>query len=120
MAKHIRYKGEFLSRAGVVWRVELLQEAAVPFASVGDLVFDADEALVIEWADAGKDRTICGSTATIRIESPGDRTYEDLYTIAPGRIRLAEYFTRRSHRIGVAPSIRSFTRSRTNGSTITM
>ena len=91
MAKHIRYKGEFLSRAGVVWRVELLQEAAVPFASVGDLVFDADEALVIEWADAGKDRTICGSTATIRIESPGDRTYEDLYTIAPGRIRMDVY-----------------------------
>lgn len=32
-----------------------------------------------------------GSTATIQIESPGDRTYEDLYTIDVGKIRMDVY-----------------------------
>lgn len=91
MPKYLRYMGEFLSRAGVVWRVEILQEADSPFDRIGSLTFEADEALVIEWGDAGKETTICGSTATLRIESPGDRTYEDLYTIAPGRIRMDVY-----------------------------
>lgn len=83
--------GEFLSRAGVVWRVEILQDAEAPFNPIGTLDFEADEALVIEWGHAEKEEVICGSTATLRIESPGDRTYEDLYTIAPGRIRMDVY-----------------------------
>ncbi len=91
MAKHLRYMGEFLSRAGIVWRVEILQEADQPFASVGMLNFEADEALVIEWAHTEKEAVICGSSATLRIESPSDRTYEDLYTIAPGRVRMDVY-----------------------------
>lgn len=91
MAKFLRYMGEFLSRAGVVWRVEILQDADQPFNSIGSLDFEADEALVIEWGHAEKEEVICGSTATLRLESPGDRTYEDLYTIAPGRIRMDVY-----------------------------
>ncbi len=91
MAKFLRYAGGFLSRAGVVWRVEILQDADAPFTRVGRLDFEADEALVIECGQAGKDEVICGSTATLRIISPGDRTYEDLYTIAPGRIRMDVY-----------------------------
>lgn len=91
MAKYIRYKGEFLSRAGVVWRVEILQEADSAFGTIGDLTFDAEEALVIEWSTKAKEEPVCGSTATIRIESPGDRTYTDLYTIAPGNILLRVY-----------------------------
>lgn len=91
MSKYLRYMGEFLSRAGVVWRVEILQEADSPFDKIGSLTFEANEALVIEWGDAKKETTICGSSATLRIESPGDRTYEDLYTIAPGRIRMDVY-----------------------------
>lgn len=83
--------GEFLSRAGVVWRVEILQEADEAFDKVGALIFEADEPLVIEWSHAEKEAVICGSSATLRIESPGDRTYEDLYTIAPGRIRMDVY-----------------------------
>ena len=91
MSKQLRYMGEFLSRAGVVWRVEILQEAPTPFEVVGDLTFEADEALVIEWEHKDKDEVICGSIATIQIESPGDRTYEDLYAIEVGSIRMDVY-----------------------------
>lgn len=91
MAKHLRYMGEFLSRAGVVWRVEILQEADEAFAKIGSLDFDADDALVIEWGEGAKEQVICGSTATLKVISPGDRTYEDLYTIAAGNIRMDVY-----------------------------
>lgn len=83
--------GEFLSRAGVTWRVEILQEAAQPFDTVGALTFEAVQALTIEWPEVPKEEVICGSTATIRIESPGDRTYEDLYAIQVGYIRMDVY-----------------------------
>lgn len=91
MNKYIRYSGEFLSRRNVCWRVDLYQEAPAPFNVVGSLAFEADEALVIEWENRSKDKVICGSTATIRIESPGDRTYEDLYTVQPGSVRMDVY-----------------------------
>lgn len=91
MAKYLRYAGEFLSRAGITWRVEILQEADQAFASVGVLNFEADEPLLIEWKKTDKEEVLCGSTATIRVESPGDRTYEDLYTIEVGKIRMDVY-----------------------------
>ena len=91
MAKYLRYMGEFLSHASIVWRVEILQYADAPFEKIGPLVFDADEALVIEWNHAEKEEAVCGSTATLRVISPGDRTYEDLYTEEPGSIRLDVY-----------------------------
>lgn len=92
MAKRfLRYMGEFFSRAGIVWRVEILQAAEQPFSEIGSLTFEADEALVIEWSHSEKEQVICGSTATLRPESPGDRTYEDLYTITPGRIVMDVY-----------------------------
>lgn len=91
MSKQLRYMGEFLSRAGVTWRVEILQEASAPFGSVGQLTFEAEEALVIDWKHTDKEAVICGSEATLKLESPGDRTYEDLYTIEVGRIRMDVY-----------------------------
>lgn len=91
MSKQLRYRGEFLSRSNVIWRVDILQEADAPFATVGDLTFEREEALVIDWKHQDKEAVICGSEATIRIESPGDRTYEDLYTIEVGRIRMDVY-----------------------------
>ena len=91
MSKQLRYTGEFLSRAGVTWRVEILQEASAPFSSVGQLTFEAEEALVIDWKHTDKEAVICGSEATLKLESPGDRTYEDLYTIEVGRIRMDVY-----------------------------
>ena len=91
MAKYLRYAGEFLSRAGITWRVEILQEADEPFVTVGVLNFEAEEPLVIEWKKTDKEEVLCGSTATIRVESPGDRTYEDLYSIEVGKIRMDVY-----------------------------
>ena len=91
MAKYVRYAGEFLSRSGITWRVEILQEADQAFASVGVLTFEAEEPLVIEWKKTDKEEVLCGSTATIRVESPGDRTYEDLYSIEVGKIRMDVY-----------------------------
>ena len=72
MAKYLRYMGEFLSHASIVWRVEILQYADAPFEKIGPLVFDADEALVIEWNHAEKEEAVCGSTATLRVISPED------------------------------------------------
>lgn len=89
--KHLRYMGEFLSVSGVVWRVEILQEADAEFATVGALEFPADEPLVIEWKREDKETPILGSNATLKIISPGDRTYEDLYSIDVGRVRLDVY-----------------------------
>ncbi len=68
-----------------------MQEADAEFASVGALEFPADSPLVIEWQREDKEKVICGSSATLKIISPGDRTYEDLYTIEVGRIRMDVY-----------------------------
>ena len=91
MAKRLRYSGEFLSLHGDVWRCEILQEAPAAFPSVGELVFPADEPLSIEWGERSPEEPVCGSLATLTIESPGDRTYADLYTEVPGSIRLDVY-----------------------------
>ena len=90
MAKRLRYSGEFLSLHGDVWRCEILQEAASAF-QVGELVFPADDPLTIEWDERSPEEPVCGSMATLTIESPGDRTYADLYTEVPGAIRLDVY-----------------------------
>lgn len=88
--KYLRYSGEFLSRTGVVWKVNILQEAEEDFERVGVLDFDV-EPLNIEWKREDKENVICGSSATLQIISPSDRTYEDLYTIEVGRIRMDVY-----------------------------
>ena len=85
----LRYSGEFLSIKGVTWRADIYQEAASDYV-VGDLVFPLDP-LVIEWDERAVEESVCGSMATLRIESPGDRTYADLYTEKPGDIRLDVY-----------------------------
>lgn len=89
--KHLRYSGEFVSRAGAVWRVDIMQEAAAAFAAVGELTFPADSPLVIEWPRADKEAVVCGSNATLKLISPSDRTYEDLYSIEVGRVRMDVY-----------------------------
>lgn len=91
MSKYIRYSGEFLSKKNVCWRVDIHQEAEAPFNVVESLTFEGDEPLVIEWEGRSKEEVICGSTATIRIESPGDRTYENLYTVQAGSTRMDVY-----------------------------
>lgn len=85
-----RYSGEFLSRSGVKWKAVILQDSEEAFI-VHDLTFPADDPLLIEWDTKSKEEPICGSSATLKIESPGDRTFIDLYSIAPGKIRLDIY-----------------------------
>lgn len=86
-----RYEGSFLSVAGVSWTCQIWQEAQSAFASVGELDFPKDSPLVIEWPETAKEDVICGSTATLTVISPSDRSFLDLYTIRPGTIRLDVY-----------------------------
>lgn len=87
MAKNIKYSGQFVG-LDAVWKVEIWTTAAA--GSVSDLTFEVD-ALQIEWEEKSKEEVLQGSTCTIRIESPGDRTYIGLYTIKPGEIGVNIY-----------------------------
>ena len=89
--QYLKYKGEFLSRNNTVCSVEIYREAAVAYDLIGKLQFPSDEPVVIEWAHSDKEESLCGSVADVTIISPGDRTYEDLYTITPGDITLKIY-----------------------------
>ena len=68
MAMKLRYMGEFLSREGVTWRVELRQDSPYEFDEIGALTFEATQALTIEWSEKKKEEVVCGSVATIQIE----------------------------------------------------
>ncbi|MCR5394167.1 MAG: hypothetical protein K6E86_02070 [Bacteroidales bacterium] len=70
--------------------MRILQDADAAY-TVGSLDFPAEEPLTIEWAEKDKYEPIQGSVATLRLISPGDRTYEDLYTIEVGKIRMDVY-----------------------------
>ena len=54
MEKQLRYQGEFFSVAGVLWRVEIWQAAAVPYPAVAELRFPSESPLVFEWAETDK------------------------------------------------------------------
>lgn len=88
---YCRYTGSFISRKGTEWKVDIMQLAEQPFGKVGELSFPADEPLVIEWEDKEKHEPIVGSMATLKVFSPGDRTYLDLYTIEAASVRLDVY-----------------------------
>ena len=89
--KYLRYSGEFVSVQGRIWRAEIWQENDIPFISIGDIDFDADGPIKIEWNEAKKEDVVCGSVATLKVISPGDRTYADLYTVKAGSVRLDVY-----------------------------
>ena len=91
MSMYKRYEGSFLSLTGDTVRCEIWQEADRAFSQVGDLDFAGSNALTIEWPERAKHEVICGSTATLVLLSPGDRTYYDLFTVRPGTIRLDVY-----------------------------
>ena len=71
--KNLRYMGEFLSSRDVRWRVEIFLEGDA-FEDVGELTFDGGNPLTIEWNEESKEGPVCGSTATLNIVSPGDRS----------------------------------------------
>ena len=90
MAHYTRYSGAFLSKAGVAWRVDIWQEHPFEFVPE-ELRFPADEPVVIEWDTKAKEEVICGSSCTVRLYSPSDRKYIDLYTVTPGEIGVSIY-----------------------------
>ena len=91
MSRQVRYRGSFADKDGVEWEVQILQKAEKPFTEEGRLTFPYENPLTLEWGDTAKEEPICSSTATLRIVSRGDRTYQNLYTIAPGEVSLKVY-----------------------------
>lgn len=91
MEKQLRYRGEFFSIAGVLWRVEIWQDAEVPYPAVAELRFPAESPLIFEWTETDKLEPVQGSGATLQIVSKVDRQYKDLYTVEAGSIRLDAY-----------------------------
>lgn len=87
---YLRYKDKIVSNNNIVWQVELWQEAAKPFAVAG-LEFPYESPLTIEWPTTDKEEPLLGSSATLTVLSPGDRTYEDLYVIKAGSVRMDVY-----------------------------
>lgn len=86
-----RYAGSFINCKGQTWRVEIWQKADSPFTTIGDLTFDADSPLEIEWEEREKYETTCGATLTINVISPSDRTFTDLFQISPGNVMAHVY-----------------------------
>lgn len=80
------YTGQFGSKDEQLWRVSIKGDTdnTVP----GQLDFAGDEPLTIEWDETAKEDVMCSSTATLRVLSPGDRTYAGLYTIEAGAIAI--------------------------------
>lgn len=82
------YMGEFVSRGdNSRWRVTILSEQGGG-STIGQLEFPGEEPLIIEWTETSKEEVICGSTATLKVISPGDRTFSGLYTIQAGSVGI--------------------------------
>lgn len=88
---YTRYQGEFLDIKGNVWKACIQQDVSASFESIGILDFSADSSLEIEWSECSQEESIAGSSATLRLNSPDDRTYLDLYSIDICAFRLLVY-----------------------------
>lgn len=89
MSMQVIYMGEFVSRHdNSRWRVSILQEQEAAPSVIGQLEFPGEEPLLIEWPETSKEDVLCGSTATLKVISPGDRTFAGLYTIQAGNIGI--------------------------------
>lgn len=78
-----------MSRDNEKWEVRILQrESNDSGTSVGELTFSGEEPLTFEWEETRREAVWCGSASKLTIVSPGDRTYEGLYTVEPGAIKM--------------------------------
>ena len=68
MAMKLRYRGSFLDRHNQEWRVDILQESDTAF-TVGELTFEAEEPLVIEWPVSDKEQVIQGSRTSAPVST---------------------------------------------------
>ena len=87
MEYQVKYIGSMYSREGVIYTAEIM-ELTDEAPTVEELRFPGDEPIVIDREEKGKEEPIQGSICTLKVISPGDRTYENLYTITPGKIAL--------------------------------
>lgn len=85
------YSGAFVSREGVRYELALFKDLDGEIVEPEELSFPREEPLVIEWGETRKEEVVCGSTATLTLLSPGDRTYLGLYTVEAGSVRLDVY-----------------------------
>lgn len=74
--------GDGYTTAERLWEVTIYQLADGPF-EVEDLIFSAESPLQMEWSEVAPEDVIEGSTATLRLISPSDRKFTDLYAINP-------------------------------------
>lgn len=86
MAFGKRYTGTFYTALKIKWTVEIWQKDYSEAA--GELSFTATDPLTLQWDEKEVEEPICGSSATLKILSPGNMTYIDLYTITAGNIRM--------------------------------
>lgn len=89
--QYIRYRGAFVNQKQQVWRAEIWQNSDIPFTTIGDLTFDAESPVEIEWSEKDKHETVQGATCTVNVTSPSDRSFIDLYQVEPGNITLKLY-----------------------------
>lgn len=87
--KALRGKGEFVSVAGVVWRVELWAEDYT--GAPVDMSFPRSNPLEIVWGGYDRIEPVEGATATLRVISESDREWVDLYSVERTRVRLDVY-----------------------------
>lgn len=87
--KTLRGKGEFVSIAGAVWRVELWVEGYT--GAPADMSFPHSNPLEIAWGEYDRIAPVEGSTATLRVISESDREWVDLYSVERTRVRLDVY-----------------------------
>lgn len=89
-----KYRGQFLcqarSAAGLNTRVATVEIAVEGYTgAASELTFPHDTPVLIEWAEWQPETPVQGSTATVKVISPGDRTFADLYTVRDGAVAVA-------------------------------
>lgn len=84
--KYLRYYSGFYSRDNIPYRIEIWQDAEAAFDP--ERITLAADPVEIEWAEVDKLEPVHSSSATLNMVSLSDRCFADLYTVAPGTIRL--------------------------------
>lgn len=84
--KYLRYYSGFYSRDNIPYRIEIWQDAEAAFDP--ERITLAADPVEIEWAEVDKLKPVHSSSATLNMVSLSDRCFADLYTVAPGTIRL--------------------------------
>lgn len=88
MVLFTRYSGSFVAKDGAIWTCEISQQSSSAFAVIEDLDFPHSQPLVVEWEKREKHDAVISSSATLRLISPSDRKFIDLYTTKAGSVRL--------------------------------